>query len=859
MRSFRRLVSLYLWLIAIAAVPAWAQLTAVTGASISMAGTPITQGVAVFVPVNSGGSPTPYTIGGGGINVPIGGFGQYLGKRCTIVNGAIVTDCHVADASQTLPSGLLYNIIVTDTSTGNPTSGKSYTLQRVAGISGASWALDTYSQLTAVSNAPQFTYTEGTGAPTGGCASPSLYGDVSSAAVALYACKLGVWIPATGSVSVTQTGGGGGTVVTLQTITSALGGAPVLAAMGNAAQTLPTSDYITTSRPQYAGILAGLHGIANGGVARIRIVGDSRSIVDTTVTPGAANTLSVTFANRWVEKLRKYLQGVYGSHGTGFQPIFWGQGVGTLPNLDYYSTSATLGNDCSIGPSVSQSQYCSTASLPAGQSLTFTTAIPYDHIRVKCDSYSGAGTLSVAIDGNAAGTVCTGSTSNHAALVGASSAVPLATHTAVLSCASGGQACLFEAVEGEAGTSGVSIDNDSVGGAALGAFASNPATQFAYSDATPEGTQLVIELHHTNEPGIGESTTQFQTELNNLITHERALASNPSIELVALAQDQLPNASPTIQVPFYNIIASTALAQNTGFVDVRNRTGAAFQPFWFGPDGIHENNAGNDNNFAMISAPWLDSPTPAGGAGAAATPFTGGVITTPLTATSSSGAGMGYGFNVSGADPDSFACWGTGQQGGLTGSCGFFDPTLGTFVWVTNTAGDFCLDVPFSQAAVNAGTANVAGCASAGLNYKRSTKTLYVNNLVVLGTQTGGGGGGGVSYGTPTISSPVSAAFPTGWANDDHTMTIILPSTPAYAASTTIATVTFGKQPADASGNAVNPSCSVNGVAGGALYPAYIYSVSNTQVGLKLLPSTTIPAGTADLIYSLQCGFTTEK
>ena len=383
--------------------------------------------------------------------------------------------------------------------------------------------------------------------------------------------------------------------------------AAVPVASSTAASTTPTPPTPPTTPAvpaPYSTILSAL-GEANKKPVRILVIGDSRMVVDQTITPGAADSLGVTFGSRFVDLLRTTLQARYGSHGTGVVPVFWAYGPASqLPNQDYWSTSAALGQECSLGPHASPGVYCFFAALPAGASLTFNSHdVKFDHMRAFCERTSASGTLQVAIDGHTPETICSGTSAEPTVFVGTSAAVSLATHTTVFSCMPGGNACLLGAVDGVAGTAGVSIDNFSVGGAALGIFASDPASQFAILDAIPEGHQLLIEGHLTNEPGIGETPAQFQAELINLITHERSLPGDPSIELVRLLQD---NINPAGQALFSPLIAATAAANATGYADVTAGIGTEFIPSYFGPDGAHENNAGNQLNFQVIAAPLLN-------------------------------------------------------------------------------------------------------------------------------------------------------------------------------------------------------------------------------------------------------------
>jgi hypothetical protein len=177
-------------------------------------------------------------------------------------------------------------------------------------------------------------------------------------------------------------------------------------------------------------------------------------------------------------------------------------------------------------------------------------------------------------------------------------------------CAS--QPCELYAMEASAGTTGVSIDNVSAGSASAEMFGMYPSTQFAFSDLAPGGVALDIIAHVTNEPGHSVSTSQFQTTLTNIITHDRALAYPPSVLLFSPLQDGISSTA------WYPVIKTVATAQSTAFVDLRDRWGSSVVSWLFGPDGDHENNLGDGEKYSAVAQTVIDIPS-SGGSGSIAT------------------------------------------------------------------------------------------------------------------------------------------------------------------------------------------------------------------------------------------------
>jgi lysophospholipase L1-like esterase len=164
-------------------ITAHAQMTAVTASNISMGGAAISTGTVTFVPVDSRGTAISFATGGGGLNGP-------MGFSCTITAGAITGTCEVPDAALTTPANILYSIQISDTSTGNKSSGKAFTLQQVANVTGASWALDHYGPPASTTAVQTLQVVYGSADPPDPCLTPSIY-IKSSGGGSAYICVAG--------------------------------------------------------------------------------------------------------------------------------------------------------------------------------------------------------------------------------------------------------------------------------------------------------------------------------------------------------------------------------------------------------------------------------------------------------------------------------------------------------------------------------------------------------------------------------------------------------------------------------------------------------------------------------------------
>lgn len=343
---------------------------------------------------------------------------------------------------------------------------------------------------------------------------------------------------------------------------------------------------------------AALHNCSNQ-IVDVNVHGDSRAIADSTVTSPLTG-IDATFANRWVNRMISMLQTRCGSHGTGVVPFRYGVSpAGSGFNLDYFSqTGSYTHTDTSVGPFFGSDSMTIDAT-SNGFTINYTAGMAFDHIRMYCDSGSALNPWTISIDGSSVGS-CGVTSGSRRAAIGTSSAVTLGTHTVVLTCPT--QPCAGYAVEGVAGTKGVSINNFSVGSAPAEIFAGTPSTQYAYENLIPDPIALDIIYMIANEPGQSVSTSTFQTTLGSMITHDRALTYPASVIIVAPLQDGISG-----QGPYYPFLQSVSAAQNTGYVDMRDRWGTSAGPaFLLSSDGIHENDIGNGEVLSTVLRSILD-------------------------------------------------------------------------------------------------------------------------------------------------------------------------------------------------------------------------------------------------------------
>jgi hypothetical protein len=161
-----------------------AQFTQVTATSIRIGGRTIANGTVCAVAVDGNDNPITVAIGGGGL------YG--VGQNCAnIVAGAITTDIDSGGGNYLLPdeavagnAGFYYDFFVTDSSTKN-----KFQLTKVPNVTGSIFVLDHYFPVITVPTIGAFTFTTGSGAPSGACVVKSFYEDIAiPSAPVLYQC-----------------------------------------------------------------------------------------------------------------------------------------------------------------------------------------------------------------------------------------------------------------------------------------------------------------------------------------------------------------------------------------------------------------------------------------------------------------------------------------------------------------------------------------------------------------------------------------------------------------------------------------------------------------------------------------------
>ena len=219
------------------------------GGLAEVAAAQTTTGSAVLVPVDAYGHPIAVEISGGGLNIP-GSVQKPVGYSCTITAGALGT-CNVPDEITAQPSGFHYNITISDTTTfGHPTSGMSFLLPSVGGITGGSFALDLYVPTASVPTTAALTFTSGSGTPVGACTAPALYTNTVSST--LYQCVAGAWVQiigAGGAVNSLTTTGSGAATLAAGVLNIPVGGNQfsVMNYAGNSGGTIDNSAAVTAA------------------------------------------------------------------------------------------------------------------------------------------------------------------------------------------------------------------------------------------------------------------------------------------------------------------------------------------------------------------------------------------------------------------------------------------------------------------------------------------------------------------------------------------------------------------------------------------------------------------------------------
>jgi hypothetical protein len=456
---------------------------------------------------------------------------------------------------------------------------------------------------------------------------------------------------------------------------------------------------------------------ANNAPVHVAAFGDSFVICDhTNCGPSGGPAVST---NRWLEQIRIQLQGIYGSHGTGVFPIIYGASSSPAINSEGWSCAGSYDvSTGTLGPS--QSTGNALVHLGNGASCTFHDSrnIAWDTLNTYCMTTSTSGSIAVGIDSGAhTGTACgtnTGSATAHVVSLAATSSTSHA-----VTFTSTGDSYIY-AAEGQAGSSGISVDNMGFGGATAATVGSSPAAQLAFSDLIPGGEQAAILMDMTNDAAAGVPSTTFATNVQNFINHEQALSSAPTV-MLAVPPVDVVNGTDS-EAPYTAALTALCVANSLTCVNIQSRGatvgsravgwGTNYNPSLFdqtgtawptGSQGIHPNDAGNLDEAQMIYAELVNPVSGSGGCtsnctftGATTLSSTGG-STPPLNATTDDGlvgvlnstqaGGPFLSFTGTGANVDN---WAMGSAGNASSSGGkaflLGDFTTGIFSWKSTAA-----------------------------------------------------------------------------------------------------------------------------------------------------------------------------
>lgn len=184
---------------------AQAQMTQITATGLHIGSNLIATGTVCATAVDANNNPINVAISGGGL------WG--MGSACANVASGVITTAvgggtySLPDATLSQPTGLGYVFTVTDTQVGSITKGQKFQLQNVPGVTGSSFALDHYFASSTLPTAAVFSFTTGSGAPSGSCSGKAFYQNVATPSVpVLYQCSSdGAWHVIAGSGGSTPT------------------------------------------------------------------------------------------------------------------------------------------------------------------------------------------------------------------------------------------------------------------------------------------------------------------------------------------------------------------------------------------------------------------------------------------------------------------------------------------------------------------------------------------------------------------------------------------------------------------------------------------------------------------------------
>ena len=280
-----------------------AQMTNVTAAasSLKMNGAVISTGTVAFTAVDLNGTPIAFVTGGGGLNSP-GAF------TCAISAGAL-SGCSVPDAALASPPNFHYLVQISDTSVGNPTSGKQFSLQGVAGITGTTWALDHYGPPAQTTNIASIQASGGPSNPTGSCAGPAIYTNTTTGAA--FDCANGVWVAL-------ATGGSGSGITALTGDCAASGtGSAAITCTKTGGVSFGTAAITNSSAYDAAGAAAAAQSAAITASDTAGAAAAVQAAFTNTQTAGAGGVTAHTFVMPDASSPTRYITATAGTAGSG--------------------------------------------------------------------------------------------------------------------------------------------------------------------------------------------------------------------------------------------------------------------------------------------------------------------------------------------------------------------------------------------------------------------------------------------------------------------------------------------------------------------------------------------------------------
>lgn len=451
------------------------------------------------------------------------------------------------------------------------------------------------------------------------------------------------------------------------------------------------------------------------GVVRIKLVGDSFLICDHRLCGLGGGP--VIGSNRWPEQIRIQLQAIYGSHGTGVQPIIFGMGsIGSTPpiNTEEWSCTGSVDNNTnSLGIEQTGTNAGTTLlHMATGAVCTFNDSrgLVYTNFSVLYATPAGTSSLAIVADGTTSLGAATSSSSAVSGAVNAgltarrfdgSTTLAATIHSIALTCTGD---CYLAAGDGQNGTTGVSVDNFGSGGVSSNSFGASVTNQMAFADLVTGGTQMTAIEDMTNDVALSVSTSTFNTNIGNLITHEQALASRPTVMVIIPPVDVVNNTEP--MAAYTAILVAICATDNLTCTNIQTRGttvggtlvgwGTTYlggttlgAPYWdltgvawpTGNAGVHPSDAGSIDKAQMIYAQMVN-PT----CSYNCTLYGNTTFLNPsanvLTITSTNSIGVSVTLSGTGTNVDTWQIV-NGGNGVLTGGKSFLigDGTTGTYGW----------------------------------------------------------------------------------------------------------------------------------------------------------------------------------